>query len=80
MRIKTEQWLKALTAAVVTGGCNAGLSVLGIAGAEALGVQVAQLNWRQLCAAVASGGIVGAMAYLKQSPVPPGDADASPGH
>src|SRR5271157_2318670 len=67
----TEHWIKALVAAAVTGASNAGLSVLGISGAQAVGIQINQLNGRQVLAAILSGGIVGALAYLKQSPVPP---------
>jgi hypothetical protein len=44
---------------------------MGIAGANALGVNIAKLDFKQLGAMCLSGGIVGMLMYLKQSPVPP---------
>lgn len=72
---KTEQWFKALLAAVITGGANAGLGVLGIGGANAVGITVQPLNFRQLGVILLSGAVVGALAYLAKSPVPPDNGD-----
>jgi len=71
MRLKTEQWLRALLAAIVTGFANAVLSSLGIGGAQLVGVSVPTLNLKQVLTIAISGGFIGACAYLKQSPVPP---------
>jgi hypothetical protein len=71
MKTTTTKWLHSLFAAVITGGATSGLSALGIAGAEAAGLKVVQLDIKQLGILTASGAIVGLMAYLKQSPLPP---------
>lgn len=73
MKIKTELWIKALIASTVTGAASTGLSALGIATANGLGANVPQLDLKQLGVMLLSGGIVGLLAYLKQSPVPPDD-------
>lgn len=73
MRIKTEQWLKALIAAFVSGVAQSFLTVCGIQGANMVGVQIHQLERSQLLFTTLFGGIAGAMLYLKQSPVPPDD-------
>lgn len=71
MKLKTEQWIKALVAAIVTGASSTGLSALGIATAAGIGVDIPKLDWKQLGVMLLSGGVIGALAYLKQSPVPP---------
>lgn len=77
MKIPTnfEQWTKALIAAVVTGGANSFLAAVGVGGAQAVGVQIQNLSRNQLIATTISGAMVGMMAYLSKSPVPP---DAPP--
>jgi len=50
---------------------NAALAQLGMAGATSVGVITAQLNWKQVVVVAISGGAVGALLYLKQSPLPP---------
>jgi hypothetical protein len=67
----TAHWLKALAAAFITGAAGSLLSALGISGAQAMGLTIHQLDLQQLCFVTLFGGIVGAAAYLKQSPVPP---------
>ena len=71
MKLKTEQWIKALIAAIVTGAASTGLSALGIATASGMGVDIPHLDWKQLGVMLVSGGLVGMLAFLKQSPVPP---------
>jgi len=71
MITKANMWWRALIAAVVTGASSTGLSALGIATANGLGVSVPQIDLKQLGIMLASGGVVGLLAYLKQSPVPP---------
>lgn len=71
MNEKTNVWLRGLIAAVVTGASTSALSALGIAGADAAGANVGQLNLKQIGVLTLTGAIVGLAAYLKQSPVPP---------
>lgn len=77
MKLKTSQWLKALVAAVVTGSSSSGLSALGISVADSAGLNIGQLNLKQLGVMLVTGGLVGALAYLKQSPVPPDDTEGN---
>jgi len=71
MKVKTEQWLKALVAAVVSGCSNSFLSAVGISGAQMVGVKIDSLSPKQLIVTTIMGGAIGMFAYLKQSPVPP---------
>ena len=71
MATQVAKWSKALLAAFVTGAASALLSALGISGAEIVGINIQQLNLKQLGIMTLAGGIVGAAAYLKQSPIPP---------
>ena len=71
MRIKTVLWFKALLAAIISGVANAGLGAVGITGANMVGIPIPQLDYRQFASFCISGGIIGALMYLKQSPVPP---------
>ena len=73
MKTKTKLWLRALAASVVTGASSSGLAALGVSVADAAGANVGQLNIKQLCVMAVTGGIVGLLAYLKQSPVPPSE-------
>ena len=75
MRTKTKLWIKALVAAVVGGISNAGLAALGITGANVVGMTIPQLDPKQFGSICVSGGLVGALLYLKQSPVPPDATD-----
>ena len=74
MKISTENWIRNLVAAVVTGGATSGLSALGISVADAAGANVGGLNLKQVGILFASGALVGLLAYLKQSPIPPSEA------
>lgn len=77
MNEKTKKWLKALVAAIVTGISSSGLSALGVIATNAAGVQIQTLDLKQLGIMCLSGGVVGALAYLKQSPVPPDSGDTA---
>lgn len=68
---RTEQWLWALIAAGISGGTSAGLSALGISGANAVGIEIKQFDAKQFWAVVGSGALVGVFMYLRQSPIPP---------
>jgi len=71
MTTKTQKWLYGLGSAVITGITTSFLSCLGITGANAVGVRVDQLSYRQVLVITAIGGLVGMAAFLKQSPLPP---------
>jgi len=71
MRKEVNVWLHGTVSALITGATTSFLNVLGVAGAQAIGIQVTQLNFRQLAIVTIMGGIVGMAAYLKQSPLPP---------
>lgn len=73
MTTKTDIWLKSLIAAIVTGASSTGMAALGISAANAMGVNVARLDLKQLGMTCLAGGFVGMLSYLKQSPVPPDD-------
>lgn len=63
-------WFHKLAAAIITGAATSALSVLGIAAADVAGANVKALDYSQAGAMFISGGIVGLLAYLKQSPLP----------
>ena len=71
MNTKTNIWLHQLMAAAITGGATSGLSSLGITVADAAGANVGALNMKQVGVLFVSGAMVGLLAYLKQSPLPP---------
>lgn len=71
MRSKVKLWWRGLGAAFVTGVSTTFLSVLGISGAEMVGIKIQQIDWKQAVVLSVVGGLVGAAAYLKQSPLPP---------
>jgi hypothetical protein len=68
-------WVYSLFSAFITGLATSFLSAIGISGAQAVGIQVDQLQPRQLCVVAIFGGLVGAMSFLKQSPLPPAEKD-----
>ncbi len=74
---KTDQWIKALIASVVSGFSNSILAAMGIGAANALGVKVEILNWKQMLDIGISGAFIGMLLYLKQSPVPPDSGDTN---
>jgi len=67
---RTAKWIHALISHFVTGGASAITAGTGTALAHSIGVDVAPLNLRQIGVVFLSSGIIGAMAYLKQSPLP----------
>jgi len=73
MKPSTNLWLHNLGAAVITGGATSGLSALGITVADAAGLNAGQLNLKQVGVLFVSGAIVGLLAFLKQSPLPPSE-------
>lgn len=75
MTTKLNSWIRGLIAAVVTGGATSGLSALGISVADAAGAEIGGLNLKQVGILFGSGALVGLLAYLKQSPIPPPEDD-----
>lgn len=73
MTTKLSNWLRNLVAAIVTGGSSTALASLGIAGASAAGVDIKPLDMKQLGIVALGGAVVGVLAYLKQSPIPPAE-------
>lgn len=71
MTERTHRWIKMGIAGVVSGGSNAGLAALGVPVANAAGAGIPPLDLKQLGVMSATGAIIGLLAYLKQSPVPP---------
>lgn len=71
MNQRVKLWLHNLVAAAITGGATSGMSAIGIAVADAAGANVNPLNMKQVGVLFLSGGLVGLLAYLKQSPLPP---------
>lgn len=64
-------WFRGLASATITGFSSSALASLGVSASNTVGVSVPQLSLRQLAVIAVTGGIVGALAYLKQSPLPP---------
>ncbi len=75
---KTEQWIKALIAAIVSGFSNSILAALGIGAANAIGVKIDPLHWSQTLDIGLTGAFIGMLMYLKQSPVPPDTGNSDP--
>ncbi len=75
MNQKTKLWFKSLVASVVGGAANAASASLGISAANLVGIKIEPLNLQQLGSVCLSGGIIGLIFYLKQSPVPPDSGD-----
>lgn len=64
-------WARGGIASAITGASTSGLSALGLTAAKAAGVEVETMTLKQLAAVLISGGLVGALAYLQRSPLPP---------
>lgn len=73
-----RMWSKAIVAAFIGGGANSFLTALGIGAANTMGIQVQQLNPKQLVATTVIGGLVGVAMYLKKSPVPDSQQQEQP--
>jgi hypothetical protein len=65
-------WWHGLSAAVISSIANAGIA---FAGSKVIGID---LGWKQFFLFCGSSGIVGAFAYLKQSPLPKEDEIETP--
>ncbi len=77
MKNKVTHWAHGLFAAFIGGGATAATAQSGIALAQTAGVEVHLMDLKTLGIVFVSSGIYSAMAYLKQSPLPP-EADDDP--
>lgn len=71
MTSKMKHWFHGLVSACVTGIATSGLSALGVAGLDEVGMNITKLDLKQMCIITVIGGVVGMLAYLKQSPLEP---------
>lgn len=77
MKITIKRWFHGLFGGVIGGAATAGTSWLAMAGAKSAGMDVPELNWKALGVILVSGAVTSALAYLKQSPLPPVNGDTT---
>ncbi len=68
-------WGSGLLAAIVHGIAGAGASFMGLAVARGAGVDIPQLNLRQLGAVLVGSGLSALFAFLRASPIPRAEDD-----
>lgn len=66
-----EAWIKTLLAGSIGSAAQAGLTAMGIGGANMVGIKIAPMDLHQLGAMMLSGAIVGGLLFLAKSPMPP---------
>jgi hypothetical protein len=71
MSRNSKLWLHGLVGGTITGAAQTVLGSLGVKLADLAGMQVPPLDFKQTAILFASGGLVGALAWLRQSPLPP---------
>jgi hypothetical protein len=71
---KARLWAYGLASSVITAVSNAGLTVLGVSGVNAVFKTDIHIEPRMLGIQCAVAGLIGMFAYLKQSPLPPTDS------
>lgn len=74
---KLKMWLRGLIGGMIGGGSNAVIAFLGLAGANAAGVDVKAMDYKQAGAVFLSGIFISMFLYLKQSPLPPPEEDTA---
>jgi len=77
-RRRFRVWISGLAATVVHGAAAAGGAFLGLATAQGLGVNVPQLNLKQLCIVLLAAGLSSLFAFLRTSPLPRPEDDTQP--
>lgn len=65
MKPETSKWVHGLVGGVITSISTTGLALLG---SKVIGIE---LDIKTFALACITSGVVGALAYLKQSPLPP---------
>lgn len=71
MKAQVRRWFHGLIGGIIGGSATAGTTWLAMAGAKSAGLDVPELNWKALGVILVSGAVTSALAYLKQSPLPP---------
>jgi len=77
-RRRFRVWIAGLAATVVHGAAAAGGAFLGLATAQVLGVNVPQLNLKQLSIVLLAAGLSSLFAFLRTSPLPKAEDDTQP--
>lgn len=65
-----SHWLRGLWTACLQGGCSAAVGTLGIAGGEAIGLNVQMLGYKQMGAVFLGAFVVHGLIFLKANPFP----------
>lgn len=73
MKSKTKHWFHGLGAAFIGGGATAITAQSGLVAAQTVGMKVTLMDLKTIGVVFLSSGIFSAVAYLKQSPLPPED-------
>ena len=68
--MNTKNWCKNLCAGFIAGAANAGASWLAMIGAQASGVSVPTLNWRAFLVLLGISGVMHALIFLANQPLP----------
>lgn len=68
---RVRHWAHGLGSAFITGGASALTAGAATALAPTVGIAIAPLDLKQMAVVFLGSGVFGAMAYLKQSPLPP---------
>ena len=79
-RRRFRVWISALGATVIHGVAATGGAFIGVATAKGLGVDVPQLDWKQLGVVLLTSGLSSLFAYLRKSPMPKAEDDTKPFH
>lgn len=66
-----QHWFYGLVSGFIGGGASTAGAWFGMIGAKQMGMDVPELHFTALVIMFLSGGITSALAYLKQSPLPP---------
>ncbi len=71
-------WIQGLGAYVIHGVAAAGGAYIGLATAKGMGMDVPQLNLKQLGIVLLSSGLSSLFAFLRKSPMPKAEDDTTP--
>jgi hypothetical protein len=78
LRRRFRVWISGLSASVIHGVAASGASFAGLATAQGLGVDVPQLNLKQLCVVLMAAGLSRLFAFLRETPLPKAEDDTTP--
>jgi hypothetical protein len=77
VKLDWSHWLYGLFSGFIGGGATAGTSFVGLAVGNAISPAVHEMDFKQLGTVFLSSGIVAALFYLKQSPLPQAEDSAT---